>query len=66
MPENKDFHIIIIGAGPGRTLLARECARRGIKVTLYEKGTYENLGHDWSDAVERSALEAAGFPIPER
>jgi len=66
MPENKDFHIIIIGAGPGGTLLARECARRGIKVTLYEKGTYENLGHDWSDAVERSALEAAGFPIPER
>lgn len=66
MPEKKDFHIVVIGAGPGGTLLARECARRGIKVTLYEKGTYETLGHDWSDAVEHSALAAAGFPIPER
>ncbi len=66
MSENKDFHIVVIGAGPGGTLLARECAKRGIRVTLYEKGTYEELGHDWSDAVERSAIEAAGFPIPER
>jgi len=66
MSAKKDFHIVIIGAGPGGTLLARECARRGIKVTLFEKGTYEKLGHDWSDAVERSAIAAAGFPIPER
>jgi len=66
MPENKDFHIVVIGAGPGGTLLARECARRGIRVTLFEKGSYEKLGHDWSDAVERSAIAAAGFPIPER
>ncbi len=66
MTENKKFHIVVIGAGPGGTLLARECARRGIRVTLYEKGRYEKLGHDWSDAVERSAIAAAGFQIPER
>jgi flavin-dependent dehydrogenase len=66
MSAEHNFHIVIIGAGPGGALLARECAKRGVKVTLYEKGTYEKLGHDWSDAVERSAIEAAGFPIPER
>lgn len=64
MSDKNNFHVVIIGAGPGGTLLARECALRGIKVTLYEKGSYEKLGHNWSDAVERSAIAAAGFPIP--
>ncbi len=58
------YKVAIIGAGPGGALLARELAGQGIVVDIYEKGTYEELGHDWSDAVELIALEEAGFEMP--
>jgi flavin-dependent dehydrogenase len=59
-----DYRVIIIGAGPGGAILARELAGQGITVDLYERSSYEELGHDWSDAVETVALKAAGLPIP--
>ena len=58
------YKVAVIGAGPGGALLARELAEQGIVVDIYEKGTYGELGHDWSDAVELIALERAGFPMP--
>ncbi len=58
------YKVAVIGAGPGGVLLARELAGQGIKVDIFEKGTFEELGHDWSDAVELIALEKAGFDIP--
>ncbi len=58
------YKVAIIGAGPGGALLARELAGQGIVVDIYEKGTFEELGHDWSDAVELIALEGAGFDMP--
>lgn len=58
------YKVAIIGAGPGGALLARELAGQDIKVALYEKGTFEELGHDWSDAVELIALKKAGFDMP--
>ena len=59
-----DYSVIIIGAGPGGTILARELAGQGVTVDLYEKESYGELGHDWSDAVELVALEAAGLQMP--
>lgn len=58
------YKVAIVGAGPGGALLARELAGQGIKVDIYEKGTFEELGHDWSDAVELIALKSAGFEMP--
>ncbi len=58
------YKVAIAGAGPGGALLARELARSGIEVTIYEKNSYDELGHDWSDAVEVAALEAAGLEMP--
>lgn len=58
------YKVAVIGAGPGGALLARELAGQGIVVDIYEKGTFEELGHDWSDAVELIALEGAGFDMP--
>jgi flavin-dependent dehydrogenase len=55
------FKVIVAGAGPGGCIFARDVAKAGIDVTIYEKGDYENLGHNWSDAMERSALAATGF-----
>jgi len=59
-----NYRVAVVGAGPGGALLARELARSGIEVTIFEKNSYEELGHDWSDAVEIAALEAAGLDMP--
>ncbi len=59
------YKVIIAGAGPGGAVLARELARHNIDVTIYEKGSFDDLGHDWSDAVELVALAKAGFDMPE-
>ena len=58
------FTVIVAGAGPGGCIFARDLAKAGIDVTVYEKGDYETIGHNWSDAMERSALEATGFAAP--
>ncbi|NLI70390.1 MAG: NAD(P)/FAD-dependent oxidoreductase [Firmicutes bacterium] len=58
------YKVAIAGAGPGGAVLARKLAEEGIDVTIYEKGEFEQLGHDWSDAVERVALEAIGIEMP--
>ena len=55
------FKVVVAGAGPGGCIFARDLANAGIDVTVYEKGEYETLGHDWSDAMERSALAETGF-----
>ena len=52
--------VVVAGAGPGGCIFARDLAKAGIDVTVYEKGGYETLGHDWSDAMERSALAEKG------
>jgi len=59
-----NYRVAICGAGPGGLVLARELAKAGIDVCIYEKGDYAGLGHNWSDAVERIALEAAGLEMP--
>lgn len=58
------FEVIVAGAGPGGCIFARDLAKAGITVTVYEKGEYETIGHNWSDAMERSALAATGFDAP--
>jgi flavin-dependent dehydrogenase len=62
MPDN--FKVVVAGAGPGGCIFARDLAKRGIDVTIYEKGGHETLGHDWSDAIDRSALAETGFDAP--
>ena len=59
------YKVAVVGAGPGGLVLARELAGRGIDVTVYEKESFEDIGHNWSDAVEYSALKAAGLGMPE-
>ena len=58
------FKVVVAGAGPGGCIFARDLAKAGIDVTVYEKGEYETIGHDWSDAMERSALAETGFDAP--
>ncbi len=59
-----EYQVAIAGAGPGGVVLARDLAAAGIAVAVYETGLEEALGHNWSDAIEISALEAVGFELP--
>ncbi len=60
-----NYRVVVVGAGPGGLVLARKLAGQGIGVTVYEKESFEEIGHNWSDAVEYSALKAAGLDMPE-
>ncbi len=64
MKNKKDVQVVIAGAGPGGALLARQLASAGVSVAVYEVKKEGTLGHNWSDAVEKSALAAAGFEMP--
>jgi flavin-dependent dehydrogenase len=65
MGIQKDFQVAIAGAGPAGALLARDLARKGISVAVFESEKKDSLGHPWSDAVEKTSLAAAGFEIPK-
>ncbi len=64
MEAGKDYQVVIAGAGPGGALLARNLAGAGVSVVVYEAQSHEKIGHNWSDAIEKNALEAAGFEMP--
>lgn len=61
----KKLKVVVAGAGPGGCVLARDLAKAGIEVVVYEKGDFETLGHNWSDAVERIALQEVGLDVPQ-
>lgn len=61
---SETYTVVVAGAGPAGCIFARDLARAGISVKVYEKGEHEDLGHNWSDAVERKALAEVGFNVP--
>ena len=61
---SNNYQVVVAGAGPGGALLARDLARADIKVAVYEAGAETETGHNWSDAIEKNALTAAGFAMP--
>jgi digeranylgeranylglycerophospholipid reductase len=65
MKELNNFQVIIAGAGPAGLLLAQKLAEQDVRVAVFEPKREGTLGHDWSDAVEKSALASAGFEIPK-
>lgn len=59
-----NFKVVIAGAGSSGLLLARNLAKSGIEVLVYERSEEGFHAHNWSDAVEFGALEKAGFEMP--
>lgn len=66
------YDVVIAGAGVGGAYLAKILAQKKIRVTLVEKISKENIGHNWSDSIERAQIErlfeadelkALGFPV---
>lgn len=50
-------NIIVAGAGHGGLIAAAKLAEKGYNVTVFEKNTREELGHDWEDRFTFSLLE---------
>lgn len=51
------YDVVIAGAGVGGAYLAKVLAQKKFKVALLEKVAKENIGHNWSDSIERAQLE---------
>jgi flavin-dependent dehydrogenase len=56
--------VVVCGAGPAGCVFARDLARAGVKVTIIERKKYSDIGHNFSDLVERKVLEEIGFKVP--
>jgi len=56
--------IIVAGAGHGGLAAAALLAKKGLEVTVYERGNEGTLGHDWMDVFAPKALKAADLPFP--
>lgn len=62
---SNEYDVAIVGAGTAGAALAWQCARRGLRVVVVEKGALEQAGASWFNAVSRAAFDAAGVPRPQ-
>lgn len=58
-------NILIAGAGHGGLSAAATLSKNGYNVTVLEKETRENIGHDWHDAMDIPAFLFADIPVPD-
>lgn len=58
--------IIAAGAGHGALSAAINLAKNGCDVTVYEKKTEKEAGHDWVDSIDLKAFDFAGIPYPPK
>lgn len=62
----ENYDVVIAGAGTGGSILAQKLALLGLSVLLLDKKQKNNIGHDWSDSIEKKAFELAKIPLPDR
>ncbi len=56
--------IIVAGGGHGGIATGMILAKKGYDVTVYEKNSEKNMGHDWTDIFDRKGFTAIGIPVP--
>ena len=57
-------NILVAGAGHGGLSAALTLAKNGYSVTVIEKSSREDIGHDWHDAMDIPAFRFADIPVP--
>ena len=55
--------IIVAGAGHGGITCGALLAKNGYDVTVYERNTEDNMGHDWTDIFDPKAFKAVGMDM---
>ena len=57
--------IIVAGGGHGGITAGMLLAKHGYDVTVYEKNSRENMGHDWTDIFDKKGFTALGLELPD-
>lgn len=58
--------IIVAGGGHGGITAGMLLAKHGYDVTVYEKNSRENMGHDWTDIFDKKGFMALGLDLPDK
>lgn len=58
--------IIVAGGGHGGITAGMLLAKHGYDVTVYEKNSRENMGHDWTDIFDKKGFTALGLDLPDK
>lgn len=58
--------IIVAGGGHGGITAGMLLAKAGFDVTVYEKNSRDNMGHDWTDIFDKKGFTAIGLDVPPR
>ncbi len=61
--ENKHVKAIVVGAGAGGGIVAKELATNGFKVVLFERGTWPNYDEYPNDELISQRTEVLGSPF---
>ena len=62
--ENREFDVIIAGAGPGGCLAALRLAQQGFSVGLFDSANEDKVGKQVVLAVERDIFKSVGLAYP--
>lgn len=66
MNFNPEYDVVVVGAGPGGSITARECARKGLKVLLLEKRQEIGAPKRCAEGVNADTIKRLGFSGNER
>lgn len=59
-----ELDVIVVGAGPGGCIAARDLALKGIKVGLFDAASLQNLGPKIAIEIENSIFKKVGVKLP--
>jgi flavin-dependent dehydrogenase len=62
---NKNYDVIVVGAGAAGCLFSRNLAQAGYSVCLVEKKDRNKLSHDWWDFVDKSIFDKVNIAYPK-
>ncbi len=66
MDFDPEYDVVVVGAGPGGSITARDCARKGLKVLLLEKRQEIGAPKRCAEGVDLDTLKRLGFTGKER
>jgi len=66
MNFDSEYDVVVVGAGPGGSIAARDCARKGLKVLLLEKRPEIGAPKRCAEGMDADTLKRLGYAGGER